>query len=311
MLIEIIANYLQFSPQQAKALVDLLTLEKAWQPNLLNKLKTQADFITYIQTVEQSLWYKPCDASQLTDTHYSLEINNQYFTLFKQLGMIDSINSNIIPNYMVLLGCFEAEVLNRIKFLTQDIVNNYLPTQQLVYGLGGDRELGLSFDEHKSINRLKKLNLALIEINMINLLFMEELLKCGNKAKMISYQPVLTTDKNSKRITTADTAVTLKKVIEEQPTVTYPIILAIYSNQPYILRQQRDMQVTMGDQYKIIGLGDAFSLIDFNNNPKSINVCLGEIARLFHINYTTANMKNFAINLTANELEELRRLTLD
>jgi hypothetical protein len=311
MLTDIVANYLQFSKQQAKALLDLFTMEKCWQPNLLSAIKTQADLITYIQTGAQSSWFKALDASQLEDSHHPLEINNKYFTLFKELGLIEAFNITLNPDYMVLLGCFEAEVTNRIKFLAQNIVNNYLPTQQLVFGLGCARELGLSFDEHHSINRLKKLDLALTEINMINLLIMEELLRPGNKSKKVSYQPIRTSNENLNHVTTADTAVSLKNVIEVQSqfaNLSRPISIAIYSNQPYILRQQRDIQATMGDQYNILGVGDALTLVDFNSNPKIINICLGEIARLLHINYTTAKMKNFAINLTATELEELRSL---
>jgi hypothetical protein len=312
MLTDIVENYLQFSKSQAQALLDLLTLEQCWHTNTLSTIKTQADFITFIQETSQSQWYKTQDASQLADTHYPIAMNNQYYAVFESLGLAKAVSCSIQPDYSVILGCFEIEVISRIQALKRDLLNNILPKQNIIFSLGCSRELGLSFVEHESIKKLNKLGLATTEINMINLLIAEEILTLNNKFKNLHYQPLVTTNLTDKHVTTADTAVTLKLFIKKHPdypTLPRPISIATYSNQPYILRQQRDIQVTMGDDYKIIGLGNALTASDFQHDPKSINICLGEIARLIYINYTRDNLKKLAVELTRSELAEIHALS--
>ncbi len=322
MLVNIIANYLQISPVQAKSLLDLFTLEKLWleQPHWkgntyqLSAVKTQADLMSFIQAAAQSKWYKNYDDSKLADTHFSQEVNQRYFSLFEGLGLINAVSCNTPPIFSAVLGCFEDDVIARVDTLKQDILNNNLaPKARIIFGLGCDRELGTSFVEQASINKLKKAGQATTEMNMINLLIyaaLEDLVKQDDKFKSLVYQPVTTTPiLKTNSVNTADTAISLKQVIENQYDIPKPINIIVYSNQPYVLRQQRDIQQTLGADFNVVGVGSALTQAEFNKDPKSINICLGEVARLININYTPENLKRFADNLTADEIEEVNLLS--
>ena len=88
-----------------------------------------------------------------------------------------------------------------------------------------------------------------------------------------------------------------------------PIKIAVYSRQPFVLRQLRDVQEKMGSDYIVFGVGDKLTAGKFQRqNPKSINVCLGEVARLININYTQNMLKQFQVDLTRDEMDELKSL---
>ena len=330
MLVNIVANYLQISAAQAQALMELLNLEKRWQEeydlkgvkHVLATIKTQADFISFIQAVGQTQWFKGHDRSKFSDTVSDQQMNEKYFSLFEGLGLTKQINydASEAPAFAAILGSSESQVKARLDAFTQDVQNGFAPVENIVFGLGCNRELGVSVieREQESKDKLKLQNQETTEMNMVSLLTQQTLeqLVDEEKKNKIRYQPINTTSQAKTRedsacVKTADTATSLKQAIEMQfdvASMKKPINIAVYSRQPFVLRQQRDVQQKLGMDVKAVGVGNAFSFSEFCQNPKSIAVCLGEVARLVNVNYTPENLKKLNVELTEAELHEVASL---
>jgi hypothetical protein len=332
MLVTIIVKYLQISEEQAKKLMDLLSLENRWQDeqqwkdtkfNLVT-CKTQADVIGFLQAVGQTQWFKGHDRSKFADNISDQELNETYFSLFAGLGLTQNISYDTAlgkPSFSVVLGSSESQVNSRVSSLQGDILSGDGPQEKRIYGLGCNRGLGVSVidTEQTSKDKLSAAGIDANEMNMVSMLTHEmlaELVRKDDKYKSLVYQPINTTANVQSRlekdcVKTADTATSLKQAIEERydlEQLPKPINVAVYSRQPFVLRQQRDVQMKLGPDYLAIGVGSEFTQNAFNLHPKSIAVCLGEVARLVNINFTPENLKQFNVALTQQEMEELKIL---
>ncbi len=332
MLKEIIAKFLQIPEQQAQILLNLLTLERQWQKKqpLGNKLidpvdiKTQSELIEFLQAVGQNKWFKGHDRSKLPPHLTEVAIKEIYWDLFNQLGMTERIISNVIPNYSVVLGSSELNVKYRTESLIEDIFDNKTPTTAVIFGSGGNRELGrgVVVSEEDSIDKLKKASLPLTELNMVSLIVQEQLAQHGLNQKF-KYIPVNVGGASSRDQTgSAKTEQNAQGILETIQKLNAnqdkpeQIVLTVYSNQPYIQRQKVDMEEKLKKEssdtkYQVNAVGRSYRKEDFFASPTSINLFLGEIARTTNTLYDKGQNPLLIANvsLTEEELAELHDLT--
>jgi hypothetical protein len=321
MLKNIIADYLQISVNNAQYLMILFAQEGGWQ--IQQSMCSQADVITYLHEFSQLHLFRGHDRSKLQDKHET-HSSKDYFSLFEGIGLTQSLHYNVSanhPDFSVILGSCEGDLFSRVESLKQDLLAGYLPKEHLIFGLGSNRLLG-SFvcdSEQCSKQRLQDQNQDQTEMNMVNLLThecLDSLIAQDSHFSTLSYQAINTTSGNMSehRVKTPETATSLKRAIESHPgfmTKQKPLYVVVYSNQPYILRQQRDIQSALGPDYIVTGIGAALTSANFDKNSKSINEFLGEIARLIYINYHPDYLKKFDIVLSAEQLEEIRLIYSD
>ncbi len=316
MLKHIIADYLQISVHQAAALMVLFGEEGGWKTQ--HNISTQTDVITCLHEYSNSHWFQGHDRSRLQDKEIT-HANIDYFTLFKQMGFIESAHDYVLthpPDVSVMLGTSEEDLLARIESLKEDLRAGYVPREHLIFGLGSNRILGtfVCDGEQVSKQKLQALNLEQTEMCMVNLLMQESLdslIDENDRFSELSYQAINTNTSNQikERVKTRDTAFGLKNAIDSHSRFVIkdkPLYVAVYSNQPYILRQQRDVQLVLGADYIVKGVGPALTRADFDLNPKGRSEVLGEIARLIYINFRPEYLKRFDMLLTADEIEEIR-----
>ncbi len=322
MLVNIIADYLQIPAKNAQFLMALFMQEGGWKKAF--NMRSQADLIEFIQMFSQLQWFQGHDRSKLPDNH-TTHLNQDYFSFFEGMGLTQSVHYSLLnnqPDFSVVLGSSEEDILSRIESLKHDLLVGWLPKENLIFGLGSNRLLGCSVLELEqgSKRKLQVQNLDQTEMNMVTLLTHEclnSLAAQDSRFSTLSYQAINTTAstlKNSDseyRVKTAETATSLKSAIGYRlqfMAKQKPIYVTVYSNQPYILRQQRDIQLTLGSNYIVTGVGGALKRENFDNNNKSMGEFLGEIARLININYRPDYLKRFDMALTTAEIEEINNL---
>jgi hypothetical protein len=327
MLVNLIENFMQISSENAKALIEILNLENLWhaKPTWKNKeysldtANTQADVVAYIQAVGQGVLFTGHDRSKYTNNASNTSLNNLYYDLFERMGLTaECIAPNESPVYSVILGTSEQQVMTRLKYMRQDFLKGIIPTSKTIFGLGCNRLLGEGVigDEESSKAELRTQDLPLTEINMVTLLT-KKILENVEDGFALEYIPINTAlaaiDRNNPNCAkTTDTAASLKAEIEKihSNPVGLPVIYA-YSNQPFVHRQQADVQLKMGDDYKVVGIGCEIPREKFLATPNSVSVFLNELARLINQNYTKAlnnQLSQFAVPLTTEELTELADL---
>jgi hypothetical protein len=322
MLVNIIKDYLQLPANKVEYLTALLTQEGCWQETLYWKgkkydpahMRSQADVIKFLQAFCQSQWFNGHDRLKFPENHAN-HLKKHFFSLFEGVGLTQSVDYNVLnnpPDFSVILGSTESDVLSRVDSLKQDLLANSLPKEHMIFGLGSNRLLGYSDldSEDYSKRKLLKLNQDQTEMNMVTLLTCEgldDLKSKDSRFSKLSYQAINTASPNSDRVKTVETAINLKYAIENSLgfRAKKTVYLAVYSNQPYILRQQRDMQQALGTDYFVAGVGAALTQADFDRNNKSVSELLGEIARLVHINYRAEYLEQFNIALTTTEIAEI------
>ncbi|MDP3561983.1 MAG: hypothetical protein Q8R83_07385 [Legionellaceae bacterium] len=330
MLIQIIARYLQIPEERAEKLIKLISMEKRWQEIFtvkgieykLSNVKTQADFIGFLEALGQSTWFKGHDRSTLNGPLLQQEEKELYFDLFSGLGLIQNMELIDSPDFSVVLGSSEAEVETRVETLKQTILSGCIPKTGQIFGLGCNRQLGVSVQqtEEKSKFALLAASQETTEMGMVSLITQEclaAIVKKDSRLTNLSYQAIDTTSNAKTRedgscVKTADTAASLKEAIEQQfdlQTMPLPIQVAVFSTQPFVLRQQRDVQQKLGSNYRVIGVGVERTKEAFLAHPQSVGIFLGEVARLLHIQYTPDYIKQFDVLLTQDELNELQYLS--
>lgn len=344
----IIANFLstqdekdakQFEEKRAQALVELLHLEGRWQQSQEWKngndvlkldpanITTREQLITFLQMVCQSHYFKGFDRSKLPSNSQQILTSEKYFTLFANAKLCDEMaydQSKGQPHVMALLGSSESRVKGRLESLKKNLLENVIPTENIVYGLGTDtRALGKNVieSEKESIDRLGAAGKLANETNMVDMLTaeaVEDAKKANAQAAKVNYQSVNTTSEAKSReetncVKTADTAMMMKKMIESLShfsKMKKPIVVAAYSCQPFVERQRRDMQQKLGKDYSVVGVGRALTLKEFKSHELSIGVCLKELASLININFRLQehSLKNTQTLLSPDELSALKDL---
>lgn len=325
MLATILANYLQINEQQAQSILDITNLEahfskdQQWQGNTYSAsaIKTQADFIRFLQAVGQSQWFKGHDRSKFADNITDEQLNKAYYALFDRMGLMQSVSWPLVqaPHFSAVLGSSQSQVGDRVDWLKQDILTGRAPTEKMIAGLGCNRELGVGVmeTEEPSRSRLQAFGKSTTEMEMVNLIVKDMMADLQGYAYVeVNPGSAVTNREDVNCIKTSDTAASLKQAIEQKYDMAQlpdPIYVAVYSCQPFVLRQQRDAQAKLGPGYQAIGVGREVSEARFAGHPKSISICLGEVARLININYQPALLKQFDVALNAEELQEISAMT--
>lgn len=327
MLAEIISRYLNISLEQSKAVLELLALEgQGKKPVLwkereydLTQAKTQADFLSFLQAVGQVVWFQGFDRSKYPDIGDE-ELNNTYYALIERMGLTQTVHlpADCQPDFAAVLGSSETNVSFRTESLKSDLLKGHVPKRLTIFGTGCNRQLGVSvpFSEDASKERLLALKRDPVEMEMLTLLT-TDMLEGDKTFHTLRYEPVNTTANVQSRedpncVKTFDTATSMRQAIERRSdfhTMKKPILVAVYSNQPYVKRQEQDAQKSLGDQFLAIGVGREFTKADFLRNPKSINVVRGELARLINTPFTPQYLETFQIPLSLEELREIATLT--
>lgn len=325
MLVNIIQNYLAISEPEAQALIALLNYEKRWHQEFnwkesaysLQNAKTQDDVISFMQAMGQTQWFSSHDRSRFPDNVSDKEMNNQYFDIFRTMGLTQELYLAGNPTFSVVLGSSEERVKGRVETLKQALLNDNLPLGNIVFGLGCNRQLNIGVipnSENQSKQRLEAEGLDATEMNMITLT-VKDMLKSDEKFANITYHEVNTARQIVNRdpgcAQTKDTAESLKSCIENLPNyseLTKPITVYVYSCQPFVLRQQRDVQEKLGDDYVVRGAGAVLSRERYLAQSKSVSIVLGEIGRLININFTPKHRNKLKVALTDDELQEIQRL---
>lgn len=337
MLSKIIENFLKMNEEASKTIMKLLALEGRWQQAQkgiskvtkseiqikASDIKTQADLVTFLQFVGQSHWFKGHDRSKFPVGHSDKITDEDYFTIFESLGLFNETpydRTQGQPHFSVILGSSESQVTKRVNSLKKDLVSGLVPKQGKIFGLGCNRGLGVSVieSEASSKQKLAERGEEQTEMKMVNLITAEMVdgLKKSSEFKDLTYHEINTASPAKTRedkdcVTTAKTAISLKSEIERDPnfsTMEKPIRVAVFSNQPFVERQRRDIEMQLGDGYQVIGVGSAVS-DDFKASSRAFNLCLGELARLINISYNKANIELLNKQpLTDEELLELETL---
>ncbi|MBA2710390.1 MAG: hypothetical protein H0U57_07360 [Tatlockia sp.] len=326
MILKIISDFLQLPTAQVEYLIILLIQEGFCQEIFYwegaqydsKNIKNQSDLIEFLQAFCQSQWFKGHDRLKLPDNITSYK-SKHYFSLFEGFGLTKtfSYTAQENPDFSVILGSTELDTRSRVDSLKNDLLKGCWPKQNLIFGLGSNRQLGYSplELEEESKRKLLMQNQKPTEMNMVTMQTSEmlrDLILEDSTFSRLSYQAINTAFSELKsfkehRIITADTASSLKSFVENGSNFKEKksVYIAIYSNQPYILRQHRDIQLTLGPDYKVVGVGAALNEVDFDCNDKSVGELFGEIARLVNINYKADHLKNFDIALTQAEIDKI------
>ncbi len=326
MLKDIIANFLRVSVDKAEALIELFKIEGRWQQESTwkdikihsSQIETQADLFNFLQSTGQSQWFKGHDRSKFPENILQSLTEEKYFHLLESLGMTQAVpydRSRGNPDISVVLGSSESQVNARVAELEKDLMAGKLPQTKMICGLStSSRKLGVSVIEKEEISKtkLEELKQDPTEVNMVNLKMNTMLSKLKKEKpnlnnliyKTVDTASTATSREDVKCVKTSDTASSLKQLVESQPeftTMKKPIIVAAYSCQPFVERQRRDVQKTLGDDYLVVAVGSQLTFETFKQYPQSISICLGEVGRLINISY-------FATNL---ELAKSQKLTLE
>lgn len=325
MLAKILANYLQINEQQAQSILDITALEahfsreQKWQENVYtaSAIKTQADFIRFLQAVGQSQWFKGHDRSKFADNITDEQLNKTYYEYFKRAGLVDAVQWPLQqpPHFAAVLGSSQSQVSDRVDWLKKDMLAGNAPSEKMIAGLGCNRDLGVGVmeSEEPSKSRLLAAYKPLTEMEMTNLVTQDMLAEfSGYTYTEVNTATNVTNRTDKDCVKTSDTAASLKQAIEQKYDMTKlpdPIYVATYSCQPFVLRQQRDVQAKLGPRYQAIGVGREVSEERFAAHPKSIAICLGELARLMNINFNPAMLNKFDVALNADEMQELAQLS--
>jgi hypothetical protein len=334
MITTIVADFLRIDEQQARTLLKLLTFERRFQQEFKLKeetlnpraIKTQADLIKFLQAVGQEAWFQGHNRGQFISSGNE-QANRMYYFFFKNFGLTRSIPPELKsgnPDVAVILGSTQNQVEFRLKTFRKDIHRGISPSSGWVIGLGCNRQLGkLSLDrEQESIDELTHLNKELHEANMVDL----QVKRTLANFPMLSYLGINTTthtvnvgDSNA-RATTADTAASLKSWLDknllDKNLKKERWVVAVYSNAPFIIRQQRDIQCQLGSRYQVVGVGPGLPISLFEQHLKNKisagAICLGEIARLINTSFCCISAEKMAVYtntlLIQDELSELNSL---
>jgi hypothetical protein len=322
MLNDIIAGYLDITPAQANSLLDLITREGYWQdPQLFPSatMKTQLDFVSALDKLAQSKWFQGNDRSQFAANSGDAERIKSYYVVFEAFGLTLPLNyspeKNGAPDFAIVLGSHEKEVQRRTATLEKDLQADIIPTHKTLFGLGCNRLLGVSAtaDESASKQTLVAQGKDPIEMNMVTLVVREMLKSITHGLNYIEVNTVsaVQSRQDPACVKTGDTAATLRHIITEKFPAegTRKRTVVAYSSQPYVLRQQRDIQAKLGTDFTVVGVGEGYTLERFMQTTSSVNNFLGEIARLVHINFTLEIQHKLALfALSVDELAELAAL---
>lgn len=331
MLKDIIANFLRVSSDKAEALIELLNIEGRWQQESIwkdikihpSQIETQADLFNFLQAVGQSQWFKGHDRSKFPENILKSLTEEKYFNLLASLGMTQAIPYDSLkghPDISIVLGSSESQVNARVSELEKDLIAGNLPRTNMICGLStSSRKLGVSVIEKEDISKaeLEELKQDPTEVNMVNLKIETMLSKLKKEIpnfnnliyKTIDTASTATSREDVKCVKTSDTASSLKQLIESQPEfarLKKPIIVAAYSCQPFVERQRRDVQKTLGDDCLVVGVGSALTFETFKQHSQSISICLGEVGRLINISYVATDLVLAkSQKLTQEELAEI------
>ena len=324
MLGRIIERYLEISHEKSIKLIKLLSLERRWQEEVewdgktykLSDVKTQADFIGFLQAIGQTHWFNGHDRAAFADNinDNNADIESKYYKLFEAMGMTQATHLASAPTFSVITGSCEQLVKAQVARLNEDMQDDLKPTASRVYGLGCNRPLNTSpaFNEADSVSKLRACRATPTEMNMVSLITRQALYGSRLTYEEVNTSSLATLRSDKKCVKTTDTALSLRKAIELKygpPSEDKLIKMAIYTCQPFTLRQQRDIQKILGTGYLAQGVGPGVTLEMFREQPKSIAIFLGELARLININYTPANLEKLNVPLSSFQLNELERLT--
>jgi hypothetical protein len=318
----ILARYLEVSEEQAQQFIQLVSTEQLWSGRFnfkgttyqldTHKLTcTELYLIQFLQALGQATWFQSHNRSEFKIRPYTITQKKAYFNFASSLGFTQKIVITIQPDCYVILGSSESGVKIRIASVVEAIQSGYPPLSGCIFGLGCNRPLGdgvLGAEETS-----KKILLAAgqepTEMSMITLLAQAAL------GPQWSYQAINTVSTVPNRddhrcVTTADTAINLKIVLEQmRASTTQPMIIAISSNQPFIERQRRDMQAILGSNYQVIAIGAELTQQEFMTDPKSVAIFLGALSRLFNIQYTKpGHLEQFNQVLSQEAWDQLKLL---
>lgn len=324
MIRDILARFLEIKSYEADALIEIIKREKCCEKADILKIETQADLISYLQKIAQDKWFLGHDRSKFPANGKDATTQDAYYQLFEKFGLCSArqydFHQQGQPQLMVVLGSSESQVRERVLMLKTDLLRGVLPTKNKIIGLGCNRELGRSVNEmeKESREKLKLYGAKPTEMDMVSFLInemLQELKSTHSQFAELSYQAINTYSKITSRsnracVTTKDTAILLKTIIENDENYQHfkkPLMMIAYSKQPYIERQRRDIEKVFADQhlYKVFGAGLSLSKEEFTAIPNSINRCLGEIARLININFMSQKLTAFDTALTKDEKEML------
>ncbi|WP_375604551.1 hypothetical protein NOX90_03620 [Wolbachia endosymbiont of Anurida maritima] len=320
----VIQNFLDFSHEAALSFLELLRIEEQWKTQhyaeedlKLQEIKTQVDLFKFIQAIGQSQWFKGHDRSRYEGIDINRDLKEKYFNLFEKIGLIDEISYNMesgAPNFLVVLGGYERGIEIRVNTLVADCnERGVMPTENIIIGLGCNRKLDPK--REPSANRLQDLGED-TEMNVLSSIVEAAIAQRIKTKEAIKYKPINTSSSVVTRVDpscvkTGDTAASLKDYLESyleyKNTMDKPII-AVYSNQPFILRQQFDMQSKLGEGYKVYGVGQGITEEEFIESPTIIVSCLAELARIINTKFTE-KFKHIKDDLTEEQIQEIHSLS--
>jgi hypothetical protein len=326
----IIANYLQLPRANAGKLIELLTFENHWQSLFMTsqEILTQADFIRLLQVISQAAWYQGADRGLRNPVIVDQLRQQHYYDLFKDIGLIAAVDYPVLrdrPAYMMIFGSSESNVKKRVASLRGDLSAGRIPLSQQIHVLGCNRELGISVAETEEESRraLRAAGKDVTEMNMMLLLISDMLISLANQSPTLASITVVPVEvvstaksrQEKQYVTTVDTVIAFKKIITNTPSqqgLTTEPIIAAYSSQPFVLRQQQDTQLALGESFQVIGVGGELSRQEFNESYIYIKDCCGEIARLIYLNFSSLrNRPEFQLPLTIAEKNQLRALVME
>ncbi|MFT4314136.1 MAG: hypothetical protein AB3P11_03425 [Wolbachia pipientis] len=328
MITELMNGFLDYSPEQAEAFLQLLSIEKQWKTQYHKEgelkpenIKTKADLFKFIQAIGQSQWFKGHDRLR-----YEVDISkdlkkDEYFKLFKSIGLIDKVSYNSDeaggpPNFSVVLGAYQLGVETRVNTLIEDYKNGIRPTEDIIIGLGCNRKLDSTIESITNDLRDSDPNKKPTEMDMINFVIEEAIEE--NQLEGIKYEPVSTSSEAKTRadescVKTSDTAVSLKGYLENyllNKSIDDPIKLVVYSHQPFIERQKVDMESRLPKNYKVYCVGNEITSEDFKKSPTIVVLCLAEIARYINTKFIEKH-QYIEGDLSEEQRQEIDLLTRD
>lgn len=335
MITELISNFLDYSPEQAAAFLQLLSMEKQWKtqyyiekkPESENikteelkpeNIKTKADLFKFIQAVGQSQWFKGHDRSCYKNDIIKDLKKDEYFRLFKSIGLIDKVSyeSDEAHNFSVVLGTYESGVRARVDALIKDYNENGVrPTEDIIIGLGSNRTLDSEIEPITNMLCISYPNKKPTEMDMVSYIIKTAIEKTQ---KDIRYKPINTSSKAETRadescVKTSDTAVSLKGYLEDyllNKSIDNPIKLVVYSHQPFIERQKVDMESRLPKNYKVYCVGNEITSEDFKKSPTIVVSCLAEIARYINTKFIEKH-QYIEGDLSEEQRQEIDLLTRD
>jgi hypothetical protein len=328
----VFADFLNLSEPAAAGFMELMVLDKQWQRSPEWKgekinpatIATQADLIKWAQAAAQTAWFQKHDRSAYLPTEAAEKLKEAYFKEFTAVGLTAEVKCEEKPHYSVVLGSSESQVKGRVATLQADLKKGIAPEKKHIIGLGtSSRPLNVSVaanSENESLNALKAQGIENpTEMEMVNLITEKMLTENFSTSELkLNYVGLNTFNATKSRaeascVTTSDTAKKLSEYIKSEidfKETSSPVKVRVYSQQPFVLRQQRDVE-SMGENFEVKGVGAALSKEEFMANPLAIAICLGEAARLLNTEYTRElqlGRKKWEVALTPVQLAELQAL---